>query len=85
MSKLNKRLYYAQSHFTFRQRLKYKCQQYGVKYNEIYEGYTTKKCGKCGKPNTVGQAKVFNCSCGFKWGRDFNGARNIMIRKDLNI
>jgi putative transposase len=86
MTKMNKRLYYALSHYTFRQRLKFKCQEYGVKFNEQNESYTTKKCGGCGKLNEVGTAKVFNCVfCDFTWGRDQNGARNIMIRKDLGL
>lgn len=86
MSKLNKRIYYAQAHFTFRQRLQFKCNQYGVKYNEIDESYTTQKCGNCGILNKVDRATVYNCGkCSFKWGRDHNGARNIMIKKDLRV
>jgi len=86
MSPMNKRLYYALSHFTFRQRLKHKCNERNVKYKEQCESYTTKKCGKCGKLNEVGIAKIFNCIyCKFSCGRDLNGARNIMIRKDLRL
>lgn len=86
MSKLNKRLYYAQSHCTFRQRLQHKCNERGVKFTEHNEAYTSKKCGKCGKLNDVGASKVYNCeTCGFRIGRDLNGARNIMIRKDMHL
>lgn len=85
MSKINKRLYYALSHFRFRQRLQNKCLEYSVKYKEQNEAYTTKKCGKCGELNDVGASTRFNCQCGFSCSRDLNGARNIMIRKDMQV
>jgi putative transposase len=48
----------------------------------VDEGCTTKTCGGCGTlHNGVGGSKVFTCgSCGFRLGRDLNGARNILLR-----
>lgn len=69
-------------HFTFRQRLIAKGEQLCANVNIVDEAYTSKTCGNCFKINyDLGSAKVFNCyGCGFNWGRDFNGARNIMLR-----
>lgn len=76
-----KRLMYAASHYTFRQRLKNKCEEYGARFIEVDESYTSKTCGNCGEINQkLGANKVFNCQCGFTLLRDVNGARNIMIK-----
>ncbi len=86
LSKKNRRLCQSLSHFTFRKRLKEKCKEYTVKFNELNESYTTMKCGFCGELNNVGRSKIYNCaSCGFKYPRDFNGARNIMIKKAMRL
>jgi IS605 OrfB family transposase len=86
LSALTKRTYYALAHYTFRERLQQKCKEYSVKYNEQEEMYTTKKCGGCGLLNNVGSSKMYNCNdCGFEIHRDHNGARNIMIKKDLKL
>lgn len=69
------------SHYTFRHRLKAKCEEYGVQFIEADESYTSKTCGQCGKiNNSLGSNKIFNCPCGFHIDRDVNGARNIMIK-----
>ena len=69
------------SHYTFRQRLKAKCEELGVEFAEVDESYTSKTCGSCGEINeNLGAKKVFECKCGFKIDRDVNGARNIMIK-----
>ena len=70
------------SHYTFRQRLKAKCEEYNVEFMEVDESYTSKTCGWCGNLNNkLGSSKVFNCpSCGITVDRDINGARNIMIK-----
>lgn len=86
LSALTKRMYYALSHYTFRERLQQKCKEYSVKYNEQDESYTTQKCGGCGILNNVGSSKRYNCEgCEFTIQRDHNGARNIMIKKDLKL
>lgn len=86
LSKKNRRLCQLLSHFTFRKRLKEKCEEYGVKFNAIDESYTTKKCGYCGELNEVGRSKIYKCQkCGFTHGRDFNGTRLIMIKKCMKL
>jgi transposase len=48
----------------------------------VTEEYTTMTCGKCGflKKN-IGKNKVYNCDkCNSIFDRDFNAARNILIK-----
>jgi IS605 OrfB family transposase len=69
------------SHYTFQNRLEYMCNKYNSKFILQDEKFTTKSCGKCGEQYEIGKAKTYNCpSCNWTWGRDFNGARNIMIK-----
>lgn len=45
------------------------------------ESYTSKTCGSCGEINEkLGSLKHFKCKCGFNMDRDWNGARNVLIR-----
>ena len=69
-------------HYTFRERLKFKGKEYNCNVIVQDEAYTSKTCGKCGELNRkLGSSKIFNCSrCKFKYDRDLNGARNIMIK-----
>ena len=72
------------SHYRFRQRLKSKCEEYGTKFVEQDESYTSKTCGSCGEINyTLGKSKLFTCPCGFRIDRDINGARNILIKSKI--
>jgi putative transposase len=76
------------SHYSFRQRLISKAREYPW-CNVILttEEYTSKTCGNCGivKEN-LGGNKMFNCSyCKIKIDRDFNGARNILLKFLSNI
>ncbi len=82
LSKLNKKILYKLSHFKFRERLIAKCEEYNIKYDIVDESYTTKTCGKCGEiNNNIKSDKIFNCDkCKIKIDRDFNGARNIIIK-----
>jgi transposase len=76
-----KRLLQSMSHFTFRNRLESKCIEYNSEFICVDESYTSKTCGYCGEINKkLGSSKVFKCECGFVCDRDFNGARNIMIK-----
>lgn len=76
-----KRLLYLLSHYNFRQRLLAKAEITDCKVIIADESYTSKTCGGCGKLNfNLGSSKVFQCNCGFLLDRDFNGARNIMIK-----
>jgi IS605 OrfB family transposase len=69
------------SHFQFRQRLKHKSEEYHSHVHEVSEHYTSKSCGQCGRIHwKLGSNEVFKCPyCSFSIGRDFNGARNIML------
>ena len=71
-------------HYLFQQRLKQKCEQKDRLFTGITEEYTTQTCGKCGiLNNKVGSNKVFTCknkTCGLTIDRDFNGARNILLK-----
>ena len=71
------------SHFRFRTNLQNKAKSFPeVRVIETTEEYTSKTCGQCGKINDkLGGSKTFSCkACGFCSDRDFNGARNILIR-----
>jgi len=77
------------SHFLFRQRLIHKCSERDCTLVLVNEAYTSKTCGQCGHiDNTLGSAHIYKCSeCGLHLDRDFNGARNIMLRalRDASI
>lgn len=71
------------SHYRFRQRLIQKSREYPCcEIKVVTEEYTSKTCGKCGWIHEkLGGNKVFNCQkCGIKIDRDYNGARNIMLK-----
>jgi putative transposase len=68
------------SHYTFRERLKYKGAQCGVRVVICSEEYTTQTCGSCGllsKPKN----RTYECKhCPSVLDRDINGARNILLK-----
>lgn len=72
------------AHYRFKQRLLNKAYSSGGKCKVVIckEDYTSKTCTKCGQlNNALGAAKVFNCAvCSLHIGRDFNGARNILLK-----
>ena len=75
------------SHFSFRQRLVNKIDEYKeVALKIVTEEYTSKTCGGCGKLHqNLKSNKRFVCPCcSYKADRDLNAARNIMI-KSLNM
>jgi transposase len=72
-------------HYQFKQRLRNKCG--GGHKTRLYivtEEYTSKTCGRCGELNQqLGSAKTFKCgseSCQLVIDRDYNGARNILLK-----
>ena len=81
---MTKRICYALSHYTFKQRLKAKAEEWGSNVFIIDERYTSQTCGSCRHRNrNLGSAKVYVCprpECTFIWGRDQNGARNIALK-----
>jgi transposase len=69
------------SHFTFRMRMKGKCEEKGLLYAEPTEEYTSKTCGACGQVNyLLGSKKTFECFCGNVCDRDIHAARNILLK-----
>jgi putative transposase len=74
------------SHNKFMTKLKKKA--YIIRHCKVYvsdEAYTSKTCTQCGKINYhLGANKAFKCTgCDLKIDRDFNGARNILIKNLL--
>lgn len=70
------------SHYRFKQFLKHKAKSRGCLVVDCNESYTSKTCPKCGhKHQKLGGNSTFKCpNCGTKINRDWNGARNIMLR-----
>jgi putative transposase len=69
-------------HWMFRCRLKSKAEEYGTRITDCTEEYTSKTCGRCGRVKwNLGGAKRYTCKgCGLAVDRDFNGARNILMK-----
>lgn len=82
LSNLNKRILHTLAHYKFRERLISKCEEYNIKYDIVDESYTTKTCGNCGiLNNKITSEKIFKCeNCNISIDRDYNGARNIIIK-----
>jgi transposase len=69
------------SHFTFRMRMKERCDEKSLLYEEPTEEYTSKTCGMCGRINfLLGSKKTFECFCGVACDRDTHAARNILLK-----
>ena len=72
------------SHYKLRKRILDKAEEYGRVVHLVGEEYTSKCCGLCGKLNHgLGGNKQFRCvdaQCGYTLDRDFNGARNILLK-----
>ena len=70
-------------HCEFLERLIDKSREYpGCKVVEVTEEYTSKTCGGCGNLHSdLGNKDLYDCSkCGIQIERDYNGARNIMLK-----
>lgn len=82
LNKYTRRSLLELSHFQFMLRLIFKAQETGTKVLICNESYTSKTCTNCGKINEkLGKSKVFDCdSCKLNIDRDYNSARNIMLR-----
>lgn len=70
------------SHGSFLEKLKTKCKEYKRKLIIVNEAYTSKTCTHCGNiKNDLGGNKNYNClKCKLKIDRDYNGARNILLK-----
>ena len=82
INKVTTRSMLSLSHYKFRMKLLHKSKMYKRNIIVVNENYTSKTCGSCGYINEkLGSKKKFNCSsCKKVIDRDYNGARNIMLR-----
>jgi putative transposase len=73
---------YTLSFYLFKKRLLEKANNYRTKVIIKSEAYTSKTCTRCGEINNLlGSKKIFNCpKCNLVLDRDFNGARNILLK-----
>lgn len=78
----NKRMFSYLSHYSFRQRLKYKAGLLNKVVVEQDESYTSQACFRCGHlDKNLGAAKTYVCKeCGLVIDRDVNSGFNIMVR-----
>lgn len=77
--KKSKRILHSYRLYIFKERLKLRCEEKNIKYEEINEYLTTKSCSLCGEiKDDLGKRKKYECNtCGNKIHRDINGARGI--------
>lgn len=84
VGRLNKRVKFvlnSLSHYSFRQHLINKCNEYGCELKIVSEEYTSVTCTKCGEVSNKCEKRIKECEkCGYKINRDINGARNILIK-----
>lgn len=75
------------SHYKFKQHLIQMANRHNVLVILCNESYTSKTCPECGHIHTkLGGNKKFQCpQCGYTAHRDWNGARNILLRALLLI
>jgi putative transposase len=68
-------------HYTFKERLRSKCEQRMCTLTDCTEEYTSKTCTRCGTITNVGSSEIYNCSsCKLEIDRDVNGSRNIYLK-----
>jgi len=81
LSRSTKRMMMMFSFFSFKQKLKWKCDLYGKKLIIVDESYTSCTCTNCGTINKTEGKETLKCySCEFTVDRDVAGARNILIK-----
>ena len=70
------------SHYKFKEKLIHQGKKYNSNIHIVTEEYTTKTCGKCGNLNHfIGSSKMFWClKCNIEMERDYQAARNILIK-----
>lgn len=70
------------SHYKFKERMIYQSKKYNCQLIIVDESYTTKTCGCCGMINNfIGNSNIFWCSsCKIELERDYQAARNILIK-----
>lgn len=81
ISRKTKRMMLMFSFYSFKAKLKWKCNMHEKKLIIVDESYTSCTCTNCGTINeTKGKENLKCVSCGMKSDRDVSGARNIMIK-----
>jgi putative transposase len=85
LNSYNKRFAQSLSFYTLLQRLEFKCRARNISLRIEDEYYTSKVCTNCSyKNDMLGGNEIFNCpSCNISIKRDYNGARNIMLKSLL--
>jgi len=85
LNSYNKRFAQSLSFYTLLQRLEFKCRARNISLRIQDEYYTSKVCTNCTyKNDMLGGNEIFNCpSCNISIKRDYNGARNIMLKSLL--
>jgi putative transposase len=76
---------YANSWSLLKNKIQFKCLEYGVSYLEVSENLTTQTCNQCGSvegPKGIKELGVrfWKCSCGAELSRDHNASINILNR-----
>ena len=67
--------------FRFKQRLLFKADIQRKRIVSVDEAYTSQTCSACGQMYKPGSSKVYKCAhCGAVMDRDFNGAKNILMK-----
>ena len=87
LNSYNNRVLDIYSHYKFQQKMIYQGKKYGCQVEIVEEHYTTKTCGNCGHLNHfVGSSHVFWCpKCKIELDRDFQAARNILIKNTQDL
>jgi len=88
-SKLNKRVKFVLqmlSHYSFRQHLMNKSNEYGCVMLKVTEEFTSKTCTNCGYIENKFNKRIKKCSnCNYCINRDHGGSRNIAIKNLYKI
>ena len=82
LSSTDTRILKCLSYYKFKERLRKKAETMNIFVDEKEEYYTSKTCTKCGNIDyNLGNKNEYNCKkCDIILERDYNGARNIMLR-----
>jgi len=81
MGKINNQNFQYIPYGLFKQKLKAKCEYYGIKYIEVDEAYSSQTCSVCGDVNRNNRKHrgLYVCKkCGNVMNADVNGALNIL-------
>jgi IS605 OrfB family transposase len=80
MGKRNNQHFWAIPYYKFKQKLRSKCEVYGIAYHEVDEAYTSQTCCVCGRRRKSNRIKrgLYRCDiCKQVYNADSNGAINI--------